>query len=90
MNTVGIRVPDNNFFRYLCSIIDGNVLATTSANLSNQPASTNFKDAKNSIGHLVDIIFEDYGYKAKGIESTVVLVQENSTYKILRQGSINL
>ena len=36
-NTVGIRVPNNNFFKQLCSVIDGHVLATTSANLSNHP-----------------------------------------------------
>lgn len=86
-NTVGIRVPDNQFFKQLCSVIDGHVLATTSANLSNHPSSKTFEDAKNSIGNFADIIFEDYNYKCKGMESTVVLV-ENENIKTLRQGSI--
>ena len=88
-NTVGIRVPDNEFFKELCSIIDGGVLATTSANLSEHPSSKTYAEAKNSIGDLVDIVFEDYGYTCKGKESTVVLVTADSI-KILRQGSVYL
>lgn len=86
-NTVGIRVPNNEFFKQLCSVIDGHVLATTSANLSNHPSSKTYNEAKQSIGEYVDIIFEDYGYTCKGIESTVVLANEEDI-KILRQGSI--
>lgn len=88
-NTVGIRVPNNTFFEQLCSIVEGHVLATTSANLSNQSASKTYEEAVNSIGNCVDIVFEDYGYSCKGKESTVVLVQENKV-NILRQGSINI
>lgn len=88
-NTVGIRVPDNKFFKELCSIIDGGVLATTSANLSEHPSSKTYEEAKASIGHLVDIVFEDFGYTCKGKESTVVLVTADSI-KILRQGSVYL
>ena len=88
-NTVGIRVPDNEFFKELCSIIDGGVLATTSANLSEHPSSKTYDEAKYSIGNLVDIVFEDYGYTCKGKESTVVLVTADSI-KILRQGSVKI
>lgn len=88
-NTVGIRVPNNEFFKQLCSVIDGHVLATTSANLSNHPSSKTYNEAKQSIGEYVDIIFEDYGYTCKGIESTVILANEE-TIKILRQGSIHI
>ena len=88
-NTVGIRVPDNEFFQKFCSKIDGGVLATTRANLSNQPSSKSYQEALNSIGNYVDFVFEDYGFNCKGKESTVVLIEENS-YKVLRQGSIIL
>ena len=88
-DTVGIRVPDNEFFQRLCSKIDGGVLATTSANLSNQPSSKSYQEALNSIGDYVDFVFEDYGFACRGKESTVVLIEENS-YKVLRQGSIIL
>ena len=86
-NTVGIRIPKNEFFKKLCSVIDGKVLATTSANLSNQPSSKNYEEATSSIGGLVDYIFEDYGEKAKGLESTVVLAI-NDEIKVLRQGAV--
>ncbi len=88
-NTVGIRVPNNKFFKKLCSVIDGHVLATTSANLSNQPSSKSYTEAKNSIGSLVDCVFEDYGYTCAGMESTVALINDKEI-KILRQGSVNL
>ena len=86
-NTVGIRVPDNVFFKNLCSLIDGGVLATTSANVSNQPSSKTFEETKASVGQYVDSVFDDYGYHCKGKESTVVLITEDS-FQILRQGSI--
>lgn len=88
-NTVGIRVPDNEFFQKLCSKIEGGVLATTSANLSNHLSSKSYSEALNSIGDFVDFVFEDYGFSCKGKESTVVLIEENS-YRVLRQGSIIL
>lgn len=88
-NTVGIRVPDNKFFKELCKAIESHVLATTSANLSNNPSSKSYEEAKQSIGSYVDILYEDFGYKCKGLESTVVLATD-SDIKILRQGSINL
>lgn len=88
-NTVGIRIPNNEFFTKLCSVIDGGVLATTSANLSNEPSSKTFEETKNSIGNFVDYVFQDYGYFCKGLESTIVLVTEENI-KLLRQGAINI
>lgn len=86
-NTVGIRVPDNIFFNQLCTEIEGHVLATTSANLSNHPSSKTYNQAKDSIGSLVDILFQDNGYTCHGLESTVILI-DNDSFKILRQGAV--
>ena len=86
-NTVGIRVPNNIFFKKLCSVIDGHVLATTSANLSNHPSSKTYEEAKASIGEFVDIVFDDFGYKCAGLESTVVLALDDNI-KVLRQGNV--
>src|SRR5574344_1568513 len=88
-NTVGIRVPDNAVFKEICESITGNVLATTSANLSHQPSSKTYEQAKQNMTGLADIIIEDYGQSAKGLESTVVLVTGDEV-KILRQGEIKL
>lgn len=88
-NTVGVRVPDNFFFKTLCEAVDGHVLATTSANLSEHTSSKTFEEAQFSVGNAVDILYEDFGFKCAGKESTVVLTL-NDNIKILRQGAIIL
>lgn len=88
-NTVGVRVPDNTFFKKLCSVIDGHVLATTSANHSNCPSSKTYEQAVKSIGDVVDYVFPDYGFECQGLESTVVLAVDEYI-KILRQGAVKL
>ena len=52
-NTVGIRVPNNPFFKSLCEVIDGHVLATTSANLSGQEAAASYEEAVANVGEHV-------------------------------------
>lgn len=89
MPTVGIRVPDNEVFREICEIIPGHVLATTSANLSHQPSAKTYEQALENMSGLADLIIEDYGYVAKGLESTVVGVMNNEL-RIFRQGAIHL
>ena len=86
-DTVGIRIPNNEFFKQLCSKIEGGVLATTSANLSNQPSAKTYEEAKEFIGDFVDFVFEDYEQKCNGLESTVALIIDNDI-KVLRQGSV--
>lgn len=85
-NTVGIRVPNNDVFKKLCEIIDGHVLATTSANLSNQPSAKNYEQAVEFIGDSVDMVIKSYGVEAKGLESTVALAIDE--IKVLRQGEV--
>ena len=89
MPTVGIRVPDNEVFREICEIIPRHVLATTSANLSHQPSAKTYEQALENMSGLADLIIEDYGYAAKGLESTVVGVMNNEL-RIFRQGAIHL
>lgn len=88
-NTVGIRVPDNATYKKLCEVIDGHVLATTSANLSSQPSAKNYEQAKEFIGDYVDFVFDDFGNKAQGLESTVALALDDNI-KVLRQGQIHI
>ncbi|MBQ8459414.1 threonylcarbamoyl-AMP synthase [bacterium] len=89
MKTVGIRIPDNEVFREICEIIPGHVLATTSANLSHQPSAKTYKQAVENMSGLADLIIEDYGYNAKGLESTVIGVMNNEL-RIFRQGAIEI
>ena len=87
MNTVGIRVPNNETFANICKSIDGRVLATTSANLSGEPAALTYEEAKAYIGEQVDLVVQDYGHNAKGIASTVVGFKDEEPI-IFRQGEI--
>ncbi len=89
METVGIRVPDNEVFKEICEIAPGHVLATTSANLSHQPSAKTYEQALGNMGCLADLVIEDYGYYCKGLESTVVGVF-NDDMKIFRQGAIKI
>lgn len=89
MDTVGIRVPDNEVFKRICEIIPGHVLATTSANLSHQPSAKTYEQAFENMDGLADLVIEDYGCKCKGMESTVCGVFGDDL-KIFRQGAINI
>lgn len=87
MNTVGIRVPNNETFANICRSIDGRVLATTSANLSGDPAALSYEEANTYIGEKVDLVIQDYGHCAKGLASTVVGFKDNKPV-IFRQGEV--
>ena len=89
MSTVGIRIPNNKVFKEICEIIPNHVLATTSANLSHQPSAKTYDQALENMTGLADLIIEDYGYHAKGLESTVVGVMNNEL-RIFRRGAITI
>lgn len=89
METVGIRVPDNEIFKQICEIAPGHVLATTSANLSHQPSAKTYEQAVENMEGLADLIIPDYGYTCEGLESTVAGVMANELC-IFRQGAIDL
>lgn len=86
-DTVGLRVPNHPVLREFLSYTG--VIASTSANLSGEPASTTYNETKASIGNKMDFILPDFDIKAKGLASTVVLV-ENEILKVLRQGEIKI
>ena len=89
MNTVGVRIPDNKVFQEICKNIEGHTLATTSANLSGEPAALSFEEAMNYIGDKVDLVIPDFGYTAKGKASTVAGFKDNEIV-IFRQGEIEI
>lgn len=88
MDTVGIRVPNNEIFAQICEITPEHVLATTSANLSHQPSAKSYAQALENMSGLADLVIEDYGYECAGLESTVVGIVDDENYKIFRQGSL--
>jgi len=88
-NTVGIRVPDNAVFKEICEVVEGKVLATTSANLSHEPSAKTYGQAVENMQGKADLIIKDFAQSAKGLESTVALVLDDEI-KILRQGAIKV
>ena len=89
LSTVGVRIPNNETFAKICENIDGHVLATTSANLSGEPAALSYEEAVNYIGDKVDLVIPDYGCQAKGKASTVAGFKDNKVV-VFRQGEIEL
>lgn len=89
METVGIRIPDNSVFTKICESIDGHVLATTSANLSNEPPALTYEQAVEYVGDEVDLVVEDYGETAQGNASTVAGIFPTGV-KIFRQGDVKI
>ena len=89
MQTVGIRIPNNKTFSEICENIDGHVLATTSANLSGEPAALTYDEAIKYIGDKVDLVIKDYGNIAKGKASTVAGFKDGEPV-VYRQGEIKI
>ena len=89
LETVGIRVPDNETFSNICKNIDGRVLATTSANISGEPPALTYEEAIRYVGYKADLVIEDYGHKAQGRASTVAGFKDGKPV-IYRQGEIEI
>ncbi len=89
MPTVGIRIPDNETFAGICRGIDGRVLATTSANLSGEPAALTYEQALEYIGDKVDLVVPSFGCEAQGRASTVAGFKDGNVV-IYRQGEIEI
>ena len=85
--TIGIRVPDNKTFQEICKNISGGVLATTSANLSHEPASMTYEETVKNLQDKVNLIIEDFGEKAQGQASTVIGFKDDEVI-VFRQGNI--
>eukprot|EP00262_Sarcandra_glabra_P005266 TRINITY_DN1668_c0_g1_i1.p1 TRINITY_DN1668_c0_g1~~TRINITY_DN1668_c0_g1_i1.p1 ORF type:complete len:230 (-),score=31.62 TRINITY_DN1668_c0_g1_i1:417-1106(-) len=85
LDSIGVRVPDNNFIRIIarCS---RSALALTSANLSGQPSSVSIKDFENLWQHCA-YIYDGGLLPAGRAGSTVVDLTKPGIYQILRPGS---
>lgn len=89
MQTVGIRVPDNQTFAEICKNIEGGVLATTSANISGEPPALTYEEAINYIGDKVDLVVPSNGFEAQGRASTVIGFKDGKVV-VYRQGEVEV
>lgn len=85
LDTVGIRMPENQVARDLISLAD-TPIAAPSANISGRPSGTNISDIFEELNQKVDYII-DGGETKIGLESTVIRVIDNEI-NILRPGKI--
>jgi L-threonylcarbamoyladenylate synthase len=89
IETVGLRVPDCPFLTVLFQMIQGGVLATTSANRSEQPESLTSAQVFAAFGSHLEFILQADSVVG-GKPSTVAAIQRDGSLSVLRQGSIVL
>lgn len=85
LDTVGVRMPDNEIARNLIKYADVPI-AAPSANISGRPSGTSVEDIYDELADKVDCIV-DGGRTNIGVESTVVRVIDDVVH-ILRPGKI--
>ncbi len=86
-STFGFRIPDHPFVLELLEQY-GRPLAVTSANLSGEPAALSVKEALASIQGEPDAVVDGGALPADSKASTVIMVFEDSSFKILRPGPV--
>ena len=85
LDTVAIRMPDNDLTRKLIKI-SGKPLAAPSANLSGSPSPTTMKHVLDDLNGKIDAIIDGGNCKV-GLESTVITLASEKP-RILRPGGI--
>lgn len=84
-HSVCIRVVDNDFCKEVIRRL-GKPITSTSANLSGQPSAMTFGDIseeiKNSVDYVVQLYHDSF---AKPKCSTIIKLNEDNTFEILRQ-----
>ena len=84
-DTVGIRLPDNNFCLELIKRY-GRAIASTSANMAEQPPALNGDEALLMFNNKIPLII-DSGYTSHKVESTVISLA-GKKHHVLRWGAI--
>ena len=87
--TFGFRIPDHPFLLRLLTVL-GDVLASTSANLSGQPPACEIEYALRSIDGEPELVVDGGALPVDSCASTVVRFFADSTWKILREGPISM
>lgn len=86
LNTIGVRMPDNEIALKLIELV-GVPIATSSANISGEPAFTNLSSIQEVFKDKIDY-YIDGGDSKIGVASTVVRVTDDDVI-ILREGTIS-
>ena len=81
--TVGVRIPDDDFCRELVEKY-GKPITTTSVNTSGMSPAVSASEVKNYFANEIDLIFD--GGSAPRPEGSTVIQIVNEKIKVLRQG----
>ena len=87
-STFGFRIPDHPLLLQLLREY-GKVLASTSANRSGEPSTLNVQDALNSLMEAPDHVLDSGAIPANSRASTVIFVDTDGNWKILRPGPVS-
>jgi L-threonylcarbamoyladenylate synthase len=84
---VGVRMPDHPVALTLIER-SGGAIATTSANQSGEPETDCAADALDQLDGRVDLVV-DGGRAPGGVPSTVVKIDDDGSWRILRHGAVS-
>lgn len=87
-STFGFRIPDHPFILELLKRYD-RPLGSTSANLSGEPAALSVEDALKSLAGSPETVIDGGKIADESLPSTVVMIDEEGTLKILREGPLS-
>jgi L-threonylcarbamoyladenylate synthase len=83
--TLGLRIPDHRVPRTLARQLGP--IAVTSANRSGQPAARTPEELIASVGQSLALVLDDSPVRG-GVASTVVAVEPDGSWRILREGAL--
>lgn len=83
----GFRIPDHEF---ILALLSGAAfpLASTSANLSGNPPALSVKDALEQLEGIPDMVIDSGPLPADAAASTVVEIENDRSFRILRRGPV--
>ncbi len=85
-DTLGLRIPDHAVPRALARELGP--IAVTSANRSGEPAALVPEELIASVGHSLALVLDD-GPVRGGVASTVVAVDRDGSWRVLRDGALD-
>ena len=85
-DTLGLRIPDHPVPRALARELGP--IAVTSANRSGEPAALVAEELIASVGHSLALVLDD-GPVRGGVASTVVSVERDGSWRVLRDGALD-
>ena len=86
--TFGFRIPDHPFILELLNAC-GKPLASTSANRSGEPPALEVSYACSSLAEQPDCVVDAGPLPSNSLASTVILVNANGSWKLLREGPVS-